>query len=73
VSFDPGEHTMAMLANFVGPDSLIWASDFPHSDARYPGVVDELREHTEAMEPGARAKLFGLNALRLYQVEGKGS
>ena len=73
VSFDPGEHTMAMLANFVGPDSLIWASDFPHSDARYPGVVDELREHTEAMEPGARAKLFGLNALGLYQVEGKGS
>ena len=64
---------MAMLADFVGPDTLIWASDFPHSDARYPGVVDELREHTKAMEPGARAKLFGLNALGLYQVEGKGS
>jgi predicted TIM-barrel fold metal-dependent hydrolase len=69
VSFDPGEHTMAMLASFVGPDTLIWASDFPHSDAKYPGVVDELREHTKGMEPDARTKLLGLNALRLYHVD----
>jgi len=30
---------------------VIWASDFPHSDAKYPGVVDELRDHTEALRP----------------------
>ena len=69
VSFDPGEHTAPLLAEFVGPDTFIWASDFPHSDAKYPGVVDELRERTEAMEPSARTKLLGLNALRLYGIE----
>jgi predicted TIM-barrel fold metal-dependent hydrolase len=69
VSFDPGEHTMGALTKFIGDDTMIWASDFPHSDAKYPGVVDELREHTEDMAPAARAKLFGLNALRLYGIE----
>jgi predicted TIM-barrel fold metal-dependent hydrolase len=68
VSFDPGEHTMAVLAPLVGAETMIWASDFPHSDARYPGVVDELDEHTAAMTPDARAQLLGGNALRLYGV-----
>ena len=31
----------------------MWASDFPHSDAKYPGVVDELREYTEGMDADA--------------------
>jgi len=69
VSFDPGEHTAPLLADFVGEDTLIWASDFPHSDAKYPGVVDELMEHTEAMAAPARAKLLGGNALRLYGID----
>jgi predicted TIM-barrel fold metal-dependent hydrolase len=69
VSFDPGEHTMPMLVDFVGEDTFVWASDFPHSDAKYPGVVDELREHVETMAPVPRAKLLGGNALRLYGIE----
>jgi predicted TIM-barrel fold metal-dependent hydrolase len=68
VSFDPGEHTMAALGPLVGADTMIWASDFPHSDARYPGVVDELCEHTATMTREARAQLLGGNALRLYGV-----
>ena len=69
VSFDPGEHTAPLLHRFAGEDTFVWASDFPHSDAKYPGVVDELREYTEGMDETARAKLFGLNALRLYGIE----
>jgi uncharacterized protein len=69
ISFDPGEHTMAAMARLAGADNLIWASDFPHSDAKYPGVVDELRGHTADMEPSEQAKLLGLNAARLYRIE----
>jgi hypothetical protein len=68
VSFDPGERTMGAVARFTGSERLLWASDFPHSDARYPGVVAELREHTEDMEPAARADLWGRNAARLYGI-----
>ena len=68
VSFDPGERTMGALTRFIGAGNMIWASDFPHSDARYPGVVEELREHTADMTPEARAGLLGQNALRLYGI-----
>ncbi|MGH7899178.1 MAG: amidohydrolase family protein [Candidatus Binatia bacterium] len=66
VSFDPGERTMGSLAKFIGTETMIWASDFPHSDAKYPGVVAELREHSADLSAEARANLYGRNALRLY-------
>jgi predicted TIM-barrel fold metal-dependent hydrolase len=69
VSFDPGEHTHKLLADFAGEHTFIWASDFPHNDAKYPGVVDELLEHSEGMTATARAGLVGTNALKLYGIE----
>ena len=69
MSFDPGERSMAAMADLAGSGNLIWASDFPHSDAKYPGVVDELREHTASMRPDDRAALLGGNAVRLYGIE----
>jgi predicted TIM-barrel fold metal-dependent hydrolase len=73
VSFDPGERTMASLARLIGDRNLVWASDFPHSDAKFPGVVGELYQHTEDMDAPARAALLGGNALRLYGIEGAAS
>jgi predicted TIM-barrel fold metal-dependent hydrolase len=69
ISFDPGERTAGLLAELAGGDRFVWASDFPHSDAKYPGVVDELRERTEGTEPIARAGLFGANALTMYGID----
>lgn len=68
ISFDPGERTPGPLASIVGADRYIWASDFPHNDAKYPGVVDELREHNEHLPDDAREGLYGLNALALYGI-----
>jgi predicted TIM-barrel fold metal-dependent hydrolase len=45
---------------------FIWASDFPHNDAKYPGDVDELREHNGDLPHDERIGLFGANALDLY-------
>jgi uncharacterized protein len=69
ISFDPGEKTAPLLWPLVGADRFVWASDFPHSDAKYPGVVDELREYTEGMDADARRRLFGTNALEMYGIE----
>ncbi len=68
ISFDPGERTAGLLGPIVGPDRFVWASDFPHSDAQYPGVVDELREHNAALPAPDRAGLFGRNALEMYGI-----
>jgi predicted TIM-barrel fold metal-dependent hydrolase len=68
ISFDPGERSAGAMARLAGADNLIWASDFPHSDAKYPGVVGELRENTADMTPDEQAALYGRNALRLYGI-----
>jgi uncharacterized protein len=68
ISFDPGERTPGPLAPLVGADRYIWASDFPHNDAKYPGVVDELREHNDNLPDDERKALYGLNALALYGI-----
>ena len=68
ISFDPGERTPGPLAPLVGADRYIWASDFPHNDAKYPGVVDELREHNDGLPDAERKGLYGLNALVMYGI-----
>ena len=71
ISFDPGERTMGAMADLAGEDNLIWASDFPHSDAKYPGVVDELMERVEDLTPERQRKIVGANAARIYGIEDK--
>jgi predicted TIM-barrel fold metal-dependent hydrolase len=69
ISFDPGERTVGALAPLVGADRFIWASDFPHNDAKYPGVVDELREHNDHLPDEQRKGLYGLNACAVYGID----
>jgi predicted TIM-barrel fold metal-dependent hydrolase len=44
----------------------LWASDYPHFDALFPGVVEELKERSLA--PRAMQKVLGENAMRLYNL-----
>ena len=68
VSFDPDESTLAFTANhaLVGADRIIWASDYPHPDAKFPGVVKELAEATASLTDAQRARIFGSNAREVY-------
>ena len=43
ISFDPEEATLALTAKWIGPDRVIWGSDFPHPDAFYPNFIDMLK------------------------------
>jgi predicted TIM-barrel fold metal-dependent hydrolase len=49
-----------------GADRIIWASDYPHPDAKIPGVVDELRHNMAGLSKDAQDRIFGLNAVDLY-------
>lgn len=41
ISCDPEDHLAGWTATKIGADHMIWASDFPHPDAVFPGAVDE--------------------------------
>jgi predicted TIM-barrel fold metal-dependent hydrolase len=66
VSFDPDETTLPLLAPVIGEERIVWASDYPHLDATFPGVVDELEEHLTKLPASARDKIRGGNARALY-------
>jgi uncharacterized protein len=70
ISFDPDEEALAYTANskYVGADRIVWASDYPHPDAKIPGLVKELQEATETLDDDQRRLIFGDNAKRLYSL-----
>jgi len=72
ISFDPDESTLAFTARhpLVGAERIVWASDYPHPDAKFPGVVKELREATASLAEDERARILGENARRLYHLPG---
>jgi predicted TIM-barrel fold metal-dependent hydrolase len=68
ISFDPDESMLAFTANspLCGADRIIWASDYPHPDAKFPGVTKELHEAMETLTPEQQARIAGENAVELY-------
>jgi predicted TIM-barrel fold metal-dependent hydrolase len=68
ISFDPDESTLRFTAEspLVGADRIIWASDYPHPDAKIPGVVGELRAAMAGLSAEAQRRILGLNAIELY-------
>jgi predicted TIM-barrel fold metal-dependent hydrolase len=70
ISFDPDETTLRFTAEspLVGAERIIWASDYPHPDAKIPGVVGELREAMHGLPQAAQERILGLNAVDLYSL-----
>jgi predicted TIM-barrel fold metal-dependent hydrolase len=55
----------AMIASY--PDSIVFASDYPHADGIFPGSTKELLE-TDMIDDVARRRILRDNALRLYSL-----
>jgi uncharacterized protein len=70
ISFDPDESALAFTARspLVGAERIIWASDYPHPDAKIPGVVDELRAAVAGLGAAEQAQILGLNSAELYHL-----
>jgi predicted TIM-barrel fold metal-dependent hydrolase len=70
ISFDPDETTLRFTAEspLVGADRIIWASDYPHPDAKIPGVIGELRGAMTGLPEAAQKRILGLNAVDLYSL-----
>jgi uncharacterized protein len=52
----------------LGVGSVVWASDYPHRDARFPGTTEELIGRQDLDDEGRRA-LAGANAARFYRLQ----
>jgi predicted TIM-barrel fold metal-dependent hydrolase len=70
VSSDPEDRLAAAGVRTLGADHVVWASDFPHPDAEFPGAVAEFCEHVDAgIDQAALDAVFWSTPLRFYGLE----
>jgi predicted TIM-barrel fold metal-dependent hydrolase len=67
IAADPDERALPPVIAYVGDERFLWASDYPHSD-HDADYMEELRELGALLAPGARRRLLGENARRLYRL-----
>jgi len=68
ISCDPEDALVAIAAAHIGADHVVWASDFPHPDAVFPGAVDEFLEHCGLPDAALNAILW-TTPLEFYRLQ----
>jgi predicted TIM-barrel fold metal-dependent hydrolase len=70
ISFDPDESTLAFTADspLVGENRIVWASDYPHPDAKFPGVTAELAKAMEPLTLQQQRAIAGDTCRALYSI-----
>ena len=71
VSTDPEDRLAADSVRKLGASHVVWASDFPHPDAEFPGAVSEFCEHAGPLDPADLDTLFWTTPLRFYGLDGR--
>jgi predicted TIM-barrel fold metal-dependent hydrolase len=67
ISCEPAEHGTPWVANAIGDDKIVYASDYYHWDCSFPDTVKIILERTDLPER-SKAKILGQNAARLYSL-----
>jgi predicted TIM-barrel fold metal-dependent hydrolase len=69
VSTDPEDGAVEAVVRLVGDENVVWASDYPHPDAHFPGSVAESLEKMAGIAEASRRKIFATNAARFYGID----
>lgn len=64
VSCEPGEKTLPYVVSAVGDQCVMYASDYPHPDSKWPRTVAPIQAAN--MSDAAKKRILGENAARLY-------
>ncbi len=66
-SFEPDERTLPFVMDFIGDDRLLFASDYNHSDSKFPDVVRSVLERDDIPRESL-PKIMGENAASFYRI-----
>ena len=67
VSVDPDEYLVEDVVKRVGDDNLVFSTDWPHGDARFPVAVDTLLG-LPGLEDETKRKILWDNTARMYSL-----
>jgi predicted TIM-barrel fold metal-dependent hydrolase len=66
ISFEPVEGSLKVLADYIGPNKIMWATDYPHADGFFPGAPDMVRERIKGTSPETQRGVLAGGALSFY-------
>jgi uncharacterized protein len=66
ISFEPVEGSLNVLADYVGPNKIMWATDYPHRDGFFPGAPDMVRERLKGTSPATQKGVLAGGAMGFY-------
>ena len=70
MSSDPEDALATTSVRSLGADHVIWASDFPHPDAEFPGAVAEfVDERASELTADELDAVFWETPARFYRLE----
>ena len=70
IAFDPDDDLVESVVRQVGDECIVWSSDYPHPDAKFPGTMDVTLQTLGDIPDASRRKLLGENARRLFGLPG---
>jgi predicted TIM-barrel fold metal-dependent hydrolase len=56
------------IIDTVGPDNILFETDFPHPTCLYPNPLELVADKMETLTPEVQRKILGENAARLYRI-----
>jgi hypothetical protein len=67
-STEPDERWLPAAIATVGDDLILYSSDYPHTDSKFPNSVRAVRER-EDLSDESKDKVLGANAARFYGLQ----
>ncbi len=68
-SFQEDRAGLALVEDFGLQDNFLWANDYPHHEGSWPHSPEAIERQMGHLTDDTRAKVLGLNAARLFNLD----
>lgn len=65
ISFEPVEGSLDVLADYIGPHKILWATDYPHPDGFFPGAPAMIANRPR-LSPATKHQILAGGAMQFY-------
>jgi uncharacterized protein len=65
ISFEPVEGSLTVLADYIGPHKILWATDYPHPDGFFPGAPKLIADRP-GLSAATKREILAGGAKRFY-------
>lgn len=69
ISFEPVENSLKVLAEYIGPHKILWATDYPHRDGFFPGAPAMMEERLRGLSAPVKHQVMAGGAMRFYGLQ----